>query len=413
MPITWVNNLVHSFDGGTYPTPANPAQIQQSSAPYYQYQTDGAKWANDRFYEQYGDDRYKTAILPSRLILLAILTLIGLQEMAGASVPFGFSATKLSPDPYAGDCFNQGSQDFTKVAELLKTAVPPSWQGAGADAYTTANDKLIELAETMAQLDTAMAGRVNEHAAIVRKTQLGIGVEQDILLVAYPFIVCLEKSPTTLPAAWNTARAVALAAIVTALSLLGWCLGTSVQTGKAMDGLGYGDVLAEASALIGAPPSVTVSVPQSGGSVAPDFAQLSGGASGSSAISGAPPVASPPGAASPLDDAPGEGQRLGIDSPQAVVTPDRAAPFAPAPPMPGVAQMSQPSGQAANRSGGVASPGNRINPQAGQLAPEGAVDGGGQDTGTAAALSEPGVKVPAAYAALGRSEQAPVPTPAA
>ena len=352
-------------------------------------------------------------ILPSVIILTTITVLVGLQELAGASVPFAGSAWEGSPTyPYQGDCFSQGSKDFKDVAALLRQAVPPSWQGAGADAYTTANDKLIQLAETMAALDGEMEKQVQGHAGIVSDTQLGIGIEQDALVVALPVIFVLEKNPTTFPTAWNSAIGLAGAAIATAVGLLGWCLGTSIQAQQAMDRLAYADVLAAAQAIVDPPASPAV--PQSTGSAAavraPAFDSVP-------ASSGTPSVASSPGSAGSLPSLPwltaptGARQRFEVDSTQVAATPEQWAPLAPAP-VSGVAAVSPPSGQAANRSAGLASPGNRINPRAWPAAPDQAAhtDDGDDTAPTAAAPEGTGLKVPAAYAALGRSaaEGAPI-----
>ncbi len=365
-------------------------------------------------------------ILPSQIILLATVTLVGLQEFAGLSIPFAGSAWKGSPTyPYQGNCFQDGSQDFAEVAALLRQAVPQSWRGAAADAYTTANDKLIKLAETMVELDLQMERLVRDHAEVVSQTQLGIGIEQDILVVALPIIFALEKNPATFPAAWKAAKVTAAVAISAAVVLLSWCLDEAAyRTAQPVDRLGYGDVLAAAQAVVD--PSVTVGLPQSGGSVAPDFAPVSGSVSGSLAISGTPSVASPPGSATGVEpplpwlNAPtGGGQRTEDDSAQVAAPPERRASMMPASPMPSVAQVIHPSGQAANRSGSFASPGSRINPHAWRAALEEAVAGESEDTGAAAAVTGgAGSKVPATYAALGRSEipgaeQTPAPTPAA
>jgi len=359
-------------------------------------------------------------IVPSQVLLLAIVTLVSMQQFAGLSIPFAGSAWEGSGTyPYQGGCFQEGSQRFTDVANLLRQAVPPNWQGAGADAYTTANDKLIKLAETMAALDDEMEKLVKTHAEVVSETQLGIGIEQDILIVALPFIFALEKYPPTFPAAWKAARVTATAAIVAAGIQLSRCLDDAgIRTKKAVDRLGYGDVLAAAKALVD--PSATVSVPQSGESAAVVRAPSFDGVPASSAFSGTASTASSPGPASgagaplPWLAAPtGAGQGFGVDSTQLAAPPQQGPPLTPAS-VPGVAAVI-PSGRAANRSAGLASPGNRINPQAWPAAPDQAArtDPGDDTAASAAAPGTTSFKVPAAYAALGRSaipgaERAPI-----
>ena len=224
-----------------------------------------------------------------------------MQQLAGAALPVGLSAWEGSPPyPCQGDCFKAGSQYFTEVVAWLQTAVPPSWRGAAADAYTAELSTLVTQAQTMAALDLEMETLVKDHAEVVVDTQLGIGVEQGVLIVAYPIVRVLEVKPETYPAALSAATATAGGAIYAAMGLLSWCLGTSVQTGQAVDQLAYGDVIAAVQGVIDAFSSAAVSAPRPSGSVAsshaPDFDSLSV----SSAISVTPTVAASPGPASGL-----------------------------------------------------------------------------------------------------------------
>jgi hypothetical protein len=233
---------------------------------------------------------------PSSIILGALAALLVLQEMTGASIPFGGSVFEGSPSyPYQGGCFKDGSPHFTEVKALLQSAVAQGWTGTAADAYTTANSSLMTQAQTMANLDLELEKLVKSHAEIIEKTRLGIGQEQLVLIVAYPVIRSLESSWSTWVAAYNAACAAAAAAVGAAMGLLSWCLGTSIQTKQAVDGLSYGGVIAAAQKVIDAYASAGVSVPQSGGSVASDRTPVSGGVSVSS---GTPTVASSPGSAS-------------------------------------------------------------------------------------------------------------------
>jgi hypothetical protein len=358
----------------------------------------------------------KGGILPSHIMWLTILALTAMQEMAGWSAPLGISG---SAHPYQGDCFKEGEQHFSEVAKLLETRTAQSWHGLGAGAYTSENNTLIDQAKKMASLDLEMEKLVKDHAERITKTQLGIGVEQDILVpLVLAIVVFLESDPYTLPMAYPTAFKASMYAILAATGLLSWCLGTSIQTMMAVDKLGYGDVLNEAEKIIKSRSSVTIDVPESGGSAASDVAPVSGSVSASSAISGTPPVASSPGSASglgpqrtPLNASTGEGQRFGVASPQVAATPEQGAPWTPGSPMPSVAQVAQPSGQAANLSGSFASPSNRINPQGQQAAPEEALRAGDSDD-TGAGSGTQGAERAPIDAAAARPQQAPAPTPA-
>ena len=368
------------------------------------------RWKDETFAKY--DAEQRGDIFPSRIVLIALGFLVSLQQMTGLSVPLGFSELKEAPNqPYQGNDFAVGSQFFTDCAALLGQGVPPTWEGKAADVFGTANDDLIKLAETIASLDLDMERFVKEHAGVISEARMGIGIEQDTLIVALPIIFFMEKNATTYLKAWKAARALAAAAIAAAVGLLGWCLGTSIQAQLAVDKLGYGAVLEAAKKI--APSAATLALPA--GSVVSDVAPMSSSVSGASGFAGTSSVASSSGSASgsgqgraPLDASPAEGQPFGADSTQVAETLDQAAPLTVSP-MPGLAPMSQSSGPAPIRSGGVASPGGRPNPPPGQGADEGSGDV--EDT-PAAVIEGTGIKIPAAYAALGRSAAEPAETPA-
>jgi len=321
------------------------------------------------------NEKYKAeteGVLPSRIILGALAAVMLMQQLAGVSIPFGGSAWEGSPTyPYQGDCFKEGSQDFTEVVALLKAAEPSNWDGEAADTYTTANSTVVTQAQAMADLDLEMEKLVKSHAEVVSQTQLGIGIEQDVLIVAFPIILALESYWQTFTIAQTSARVTAVAAIGAAVGLLGWCLGTSIQTQQAVDALGYGDVIAALKPVIDAYASASAPVTQPSQSVASPGADVSGGVSASSASPGSDVAPQ----RSPLNAATGEDQPAGADAPQTGPTADQEAPSTPTVSSSpgstsGVAQVGQPSRQAANLSGGSASAGNRTNPQSQQVAAE-------------------------------------------
>ena len=361
-----------------------------------------------------------TGVTPSRVILGAMTVLVGLQQLSGISIPFGGSAWKGSPTyPYQGDCFKDGAQHFTEVAALLQKTAPHSWRGDAAHAYTASNSTLVDQVQKMANLDLEMERLVQEHAEIVTKTQLGIGVEQDILIAVYAMMLYLEAEPYTFFQALKVAKAVALASMGTAFGLLGWCLGTSIQTASKVNALGYGEVIAALRPQLTAYQTASSTAPQSrasvGGVRAPGFDDIP-------EASDAPRRASSPGPASGAAPrtsfyAPaGAGDSLGEDSTQDDETSDKGTPGTPGSPMPNIAQAMQPMaqamqplGQVANVASGLASSANTQGPP---RAPKEAVraddrDDTPEDTGADSAT--PGSERAPIDAAAAAPEQAPTP----
>lgn len=66
----------------------------------------------------------------SLIVVAAIGVLIGMQEAAGNSVPFGGSAART---PEQGDCLKDGSESFAAVNAVLQNAAPATWDGTAAD----------------------------------------------------------------------------------------------------------------------------------------------------------------------------------------------------------------------------------------------------------------------------------------
>ena len=358
---------------------------------------------------------------PSRIILYSMTVLVGLQQLSGISIPFGGSAWKGSPTyPYQGDCFKDGAQYFTEVAALLQKTAPHSWRGDAAHAYTASNSTLVDQVQKMANLDLEMERLVQEHAEIVTKTQLGIGVEQDILIAVYAMMLYLEAEPYTFFQALKVAKAVALASMGTAFGLLGWCLGTSIQTASKVNALGYGEVIAALLPQLTAYQTASSTAPQSrasvGGVRAPGFDDIP-------EASDAPRAPAAPGPASgaapqfPWLNAPaGADGSLGEDSTQDDETSDKGTPGTPGSPMPNIAQAMQPMaqamqplGQVANVASGLASSANTQGPP---RAPKEAVraddrDDTPEDTGADSAT--PGSERAPIDAAAAAPEQAPTP----
>lgn len=357
----------------------------------------------------------RSGVWPSRIILSAIVTLVGMQEMAGLSIPFGGSALQGSPiHPYQGDCFNGGSQHFTNAVEILQSAAPQSWQGAAADGHTAANQTLVAQANKMAELDLQMEQLVKDQAECVSQTQLGIGIEQNVLIVAYPTIYSLESNPSTFLTAMTMACATAAAAILAAMGQLGHCLDTSIQTQQAVNALAYEEVIAALQPVIDAYASAADRVLQSGQSGALDHAPHldSEYASASAAISDTTAAFSPGSASSagpqrgaftvPTD----ERQRLGGGVPQPAATPDQGSPG------PRVAQIRQPAGHTAHQLANPAAPPTRGNPHDQQAAPAKAARTGKDDHTEARATTQRAERAPIGPKATG-PHQPPAATPAA
>ncbi|MEE6180055.1 EspA/EspE family type VII secretion system effector, partial [Mycobacterium sp. 050134] len=174
-----------------------------------------------------------------------------MQQLTGLAIPFAGSAWEGSPmSPYQGDCFTDGSHNFTHVAALLQQEQPQHWSGAAAHAHNSAKSQLIAQAQTMAALDQEFAALVKDHAHVVTQAQLGTGIEQAFLLALYPVILGLESHPTTFNFAMTAAITAAATSITAAVGLLAWCLGSSIQTLQAVDNLEYSDVIKAAQTII-------------------------------------------------------------------------------------------------------------------------------------------------------------------
>jgi len=208
---------------------------------------------NERYQQEH--DRYESGraqqdaaragarVWPSRIVLYALVALVVSQELAGLSLPLGLSASKAVPgNPYQGQCFGEGSQDFAAVAATLQQAVAQEWTGGSATAYNQQNQILINQANAMVDLDRQMQDAVSEHAECVTKTQEGFAGPQAFLILVYPVVASMEADPITFFDAYYLATAAAALATGTAVGLLSYCLGTSIQTMQHVQDIDYSAV---------------------------------------------------------------------------------------------------------------------------------------------------------------------------
>ncbi|MEE6178196.1 EspA/EspE family type VII secretion system effector [Mycobacterium sp. 050134] len=145
--------------------------------------------------------------------------------------------TGLGP-PNEGDNLEDGSAEFTKLHQLLLSAIPDNeWQGSGSDAYAQLSATLQKLAVTTAELDTKLADIVRGHAEWVNHIRLGFALLKDLLFAA---IVIEITMAFTLPSPTGSilarAVAVAVAGIGAATGLIATLVSCSFDAGaKAED----------------------------------------------------------------------------------------------------------------------------------------------------------------------------------
>lgn len=194
----------------------------------------------------------KTEIVPSRIVLAAIVVVVLAQQLAGISVPFGLSAAQGVPEqPEQGRFLKSGSQDFSQVDALLHLAVPVTWRGAAADKYTAANEQLMTAARQMAELDHTMADAVRTHGGVVDYTRWGLGIVQNALVSAY-FSVWYLETNGAIPLAYKIALAVSTAAGVAGIGLLANCVDHSKDRATQAHELTYHHVASAARLVIAA-----------------------------------------------------------------------------------------------------------------------------------------------------------------
>lgn len=194
----------------------------------------------------------KTEVVPSRIVLAAIVVVVLAQQLAGQSVPFGLSAAQSMPNPpERGNCLTAGSHNFSQVDALLHLAVPVTWQGAAADKYTAANEQLMTASRQMAELDHAMADAVRTHGGVVDYTRWGLGIVQNALVAAYLSVWYLETNGA-IPLAYKIALAVSTAAGVAGIGLLANCVDHAKDRATQAHELAYHHVASAARLVIAA-----------------------------------------------------------------------------------------------------------------------------------------------------------------
>lgn len=199
------------------------------------------------------DPKYKYAA--HAVIWFAITVTVVMQELAGWSLPLGFSelhARGLPPAPERGDLFQQGSPTPVNVTAALQQAAAVGWQGATADAYADANATLKALTLEMADLDAKMADYTNHQAEAVNATQLGIGIVLDILLATYTWCWSMEIGLANILMLFIFACAFATAMIAAALLQLMICSSASEFNKNKANAIHYSGV-AQAARSVGKP----------------------------------------------------------------------------------------------------------------------------------------------------------------
>jgi len=354
------------------------------------------------------------------IVLQALAALLVGQELAGCSVPLGLSALSAVPGhPYQGECFGEGSADFTTVAATLEQAVARGWSGKGATAYAEANQTLIDQANAMAALDIQMQNAVSGQAECVTKTQEGFAGPQDALIVALPMVVYLQADPATFWTAYRLACRVSQVAILTGVGLLSYCLAKSIQAMVTVQGIDYAAVAAAANQVSSdaqqssdfypTAPSGSDAVASAGTpavSVAPPdavAAGVGGTAPVSPGVSGAVAAAGPPAApgVSPAE----AGASRGDTPPQTAPTPGPLTPAAAT--AAGGAVLSGPAGRT-----GSTAPGTRASapPQQQDQKPATPTGDSGNAPAEGAAPETPGAERAPIDAVA--PDQAATPTPA-
>lgn len=239
--------------------------------------------------------------------------------------------------PYEGDSLKGGSQQFTTLAEQLKSALPDTgWEGSASDAYAGLDTALRNAAQTMAGLDDQLAALVKAQAEWVGHMQLAFGILKDFLLVALVIemtITFTVPAPAGPVAAKAFAITVAVLGIGAAVSFLGTLLGYSIEHATKADALAvtYSEL---AGAIVQNGAFTETGVATATESTVASFEAISAGMSGTSAAVGGPSVAS----------------RAGEADGPAKSAPDQTAPSTSTANMPTLVQLAATTGQATNLS---------------------------------------------------------------
>lgn len=102
-------------------------------------------------------------------------------------------------DPDSGGRFGDGSSKFQEICDLLETAFPKDWEGAGSRAYTKQNTRQQDHAETMAHADNMVHGIVQNEARQLKETQDTIDIASDFLMACVPAAIALYFIPEVGP----------------------------------------------------------------------------------------------------------------------------------------------------------------------------------------------------------------------
>ncbi|MCV7408883.1 hypothetical protein AWC05_07205 [Mycobacterium florentinum] len=285
--------------------------------------------------------------------------------------------------PYDGASLKTGSQQFTTLAEQLKSALPDAgWEGEASEAYAGQDKSLQNIAQTMADLDNQLAALVKNQADWVTHMHLAFGILNDVLLAALVIEVILTftvPAPAGPVVAKVFAITVASLGISAAVAFLGTLLGYSIENGK------KADALADSYAAMAAGTVHNDSVAESkvaalGGSTVSSFEAVSARLS-DTPVSAGGPTASPPAADERVEQRGRPDVSLGAAgpggapapaapaaAPAAAAAPDYASVSTPTGTMPTLVQAAAMSGQTTSLSSRVSKPESLVNQAKMQLA---------------------------------------------
>lgn len=179
--------------------------------------------------------------MPSRIVLCGLGMMLLFQQFSGFALPLGASSWQGSPTyPEQGGFFAKDSDGNAQVAKLLRHADSDSWRGFSADFYESAVGHLRKSVQLIADNNSKMEHFVNNQADCVTETQLGLGVEQDGLISAYPMVCSLEADPVTANVAFVLALSITFSALVAGLGLLVDCVISSDKNACRANKIDYG-----------------------------------------------------------------------------------------------------------------------------------------------------------------------------
>jgi EspA/EspE family len=268
--------------------------------------------------------------------------------------------------PNDGGDLESGSQQFVRLSEELKAALPDDrWRGAGSQAYAQLDAELRSIAQRMAELDTEFAEVVKNQGEWVTHMRLGFGILTNILTAAIWVEVAMRLAPP--PAGEFPAKVfavtVSLLAIKIAIGMLGVVIVFSIENSN------------RAEALIPAYEGAAAGTVQAGRLVQSEVAERAQSTVSSfeaiaNSMSGTLAGAYASGAASSAAAARASADERATRGAAAGGPPGPAVPAAPASAgltMPSLAQLSALSGQAGKASGQLSAHANVVNQATGQV----------------------------------------------